>query len=252
VAFGGLEVLSGVELEVRRGESVGLIGPNGAGKSTLFDCISGFTVPRAGSIHYRGHDLLRLPPEARARLGIARTFQHVGLCGNQTIRENALIAQHDAARYGVLPGLLRTPAMRRTERDLARQAAVALDIVGVAGIADHRVRDLPHGQQRLAEVAAAVAAAPDLLLLDEPAAGMDPDESRHLGDLLARLRDELGLTLLVIDHHVPFVTSLCDYVYVLVEGRVLTHGSPVEVRADPAVVEVYLGSPAAAKEAAHV
>jgi branched-chain amino acid transport system permease protein len=244
VAFGGNQVLRGAGFEVGRRESVGLIGPNGAGKTTLFNCISGFTRPSAGAIRYRGRDLLALPPEARAWLGMGRTFQQVGLSGPQTVWENMLLAGHVVAPYGTAAALVRAPSVRRAEAEIAGRAEAALALVGAADLAGVRVADLPHGSQRLVEVAAALAAGPDLLLLDEPAAGMGADEAAALAALLQELRASLGLTLVVIDHHVPFVTSVCDRVYVLVEGAVATVGPPEQIRRDPAVAAIYLGETA--------
>jgi branched-chain amino acid transport system ATP-binding protein len=241
LSFEGLQVLDDVSLEVHRGESVGLIGPNGAGKSTLFNCLSGFLQPR-GSIRYHGLELVGRPPELRASLGIGRTFQQVGLCQAQTVWENTLLAQHSLATYGVLPSIVRPAPVRRTEAELAARARAALDLAGIADLAGERVVNLPHGRQRLAEVAAVLAAGPDLLLLDEPAAGMDPGEADELAALLTSLQEQLGFTMVVIDHHVPFVADVCSYVYVLVEGAVVAQGTAAEVQRDPVVAAVYLGA----------
>ena len=245
VRFGGLQALDGVTMEVRRGEIVGLIGPNGAGKSTFFNCLSGFVAPTAGSISYRDRDLLALPPEARPALGIARTFQQVGLSPAQTVRENVLAAQHFMARYSIPAALVRAPTAVSGERELARRAAAALELVGIAHLADERVGDLPHGSQRLAEVTAALAMGPELLLLDEPFAGLGHEESDLLAHRLVALQTELGFAAVVIEHDVPLVARLCDYVYVLDQGRVLTEGTPDQVQRDPQVAAIYLGEPVA-------
>ena len=246
LSYGGLQVLRTVSLDVGRSEAVGLIGPNGAGKSTIFNCVSGFADPH-GSIRYRGIELLTLPADARAGLGIARTFQQVGLCANQTVRDNVVLAQHSLARYGVLPALMRAPHVRRAERAVAVRADAALELAGIVDLADVRVADLPHGRQRLAEVAAVLASGADLLLLDEPAAGMDAAEAAELSTLLCRLRADLNFSMLVIDHHVPFVAALCDWLYVLVEGGVAAEGTAADVQADPMVAAVYLGRERAAR-----
>jgi branched-chain amino acid transport system ATP-binding protein len=167
----------------------------------------------------------------------------VGLSGGQTVRDNLLAAQYAVDAYGTAAALARTPRVRRAEAHLAARADAALELVGASDLAGCRVADLPHGTQRLVEVAAAVAAGPDLLLLDEPAAGMGADEAAALARLLSEIRRALGLTLVVIDHHVPFVTALCEYVYVLMEGAVVAEGSPERIRRDPTVAAVYLGEP---------
>jgi ABC-type branched-subunit amino acid transport system ATPase component/ABC-type branched-subunit amino acid transport system permease subunit len=252
VAFGGVQALRGVSMEVQRGEIVGLIGPNGAGKSTFFNCISGVVRPDSGSIAYRGRELLALPVHARPSLGIARTFQNVGLSPSRSVRDNVLIAQHDLAQYGSVSALVRAPSAMRAERELSLRADRALDLTGMAGVADVRVADLSHGSQRRAEVAAAVASAPDLLLLDEPFAGMSDEESDELAAALTSLRGELGITMVVIEHDVPLVSRLCSYVYVLDEGAVLSQGTPAQVQSDPEVIAIYIGeSLAHAVEVAH-
>jgi branched-chain amino acid transport system permease protein len=241
VAFGGNQVLQGVGFTVGRGESVGLIGPNGAGKTTIFNCVSGFVRPSAGRISYRGRDLLALPPQARPWLGVGRTFQQVGLSPAQTVRENMLLAQHTVEPYSATAALLRLPRVRRAEQRLAMRADAALELLGAAELADVRVGDLPHGNQRLVELAAVLASGAELVLLDEPAAGMGPDEASRLAGLLRELQDSLDITLLVIDHHVPFVSAVCDRVLVLSDGTVIAEGAPEQIRRDPLVAAVYLG-----------
>lgn len=242
VSFGGNAVLTGVSFVVHRGERLGLIGPNGAGKTTIFGCLSGFVTPTSGTLRYRGLDLRTLPPEDRPALGIVRTFQHVGLSPTQTVWDNVVGCQHNLTGYGLAAALVRTTTVRQAERLLAERAEAALTLTGLVDLAGQRVMDLPHGQQRLAEVAAAAAAGPELLMLDEPAAGMSPGEADALVGILDELGTGLQLTLLVIDHHVPFVTALCDRVIVLADGHVISSGSPDEVTSDPRVMEVYLGT----------
>jgi branched-chain amino acid transport system ATP-binding protein len=252
VRFGGLVALHDVNMEVRRGEIVGLIGPNGAGKSTFFNAVGGFVRPNTGSIHYRGKDLLALPAHARAGLGIARTFQQVGLSGPQTLWENMMFAQHQLAiRYGLTSALLSTPNMRAVERELQDRARAALEVIGLTEYTDERVLNLSHGNQRLAEVAAAISTGPELLMLDEPFAGVGPEESEQLAQRLTELRGELDLTILVIEHDVPLVASLCSYIYCFAEGGMLAEGSPDEVQNNPDVISTYIGEPLV-KEAAGV
>jgi branched-chain amino acid transport system ATP-binding protein len=252
VRFGGLVALHDVNMELRRGEIVGLIGPNGAGKSTFFNAVGGFVTPNTGSIAYRGKDLLALPAHARAGLGIARTFQQVGLSGPQTVWENMMFAQHEmATQYGIVAGLVSSPRMRSIERELEYRARAALDILGLLEYTDEKVAVLSHGNQRRVEVAAAIATGPELLMLDEPFAGVGPEESEELAQRLTELREELNLTILVIEHDVPLVASLCSYIYCFAEGAMLAEGSPDEVQNNPDVISTYIGEPVL-KEAASV
>jgi branched-chain amino acid transport system permease protein len=231
LSFGGLKVLTGVDLEVKRHQVVGLIGPNGAGKSTLFNCMSGLLAPQQGHIYYRGQDLLGMPPHQRPVLGVARTFQNVGLCGQQTVRENLLVAQHTLAGG----------AFAQPRSVLDARGSLALGLLGLGGVAGERVADLPHGQQRLVEVAAALASAPELVLLDEPAAGLSPEESMQLTERLLELRQALDLSIVIVEHHLPVVSRLCDHVYVLNDGQVMSQGTPEQVQGDPRVIATYLG-----------
>jgi len=250
VRFGGLVALHDINMEVRRGEIVGLIGPNGAGKSTFFNAIGGFVKPSSGSIQYRGKDLLAMPTHARAGLGIARTFQQVGLSGPQTVWENMMFAQHQMAiEYGLGSALLSTPKMRKVEKQLQTRALAALEVIGLTQYKDERVLNLSHGNQRLTEVAAAIATGPEFLMLDEPFAGVGPEESEQLAQRLTELREELDLTILVIEHDVPLVASLCSYIYCFAEGGMLAEGSPDEVQNNADVISIYIGEPIG-KEAA--
>jgi ABC-type branched-subunit amino acid transport system ATPase component/ABC-type branched-subunit amino acid transport system permease subunit len=246
VRYGGVVALDGLELEVRRGEIVGLIGANGAGKSTFFNAASGFA-PTTGSIRYKGVELLQQAPSRRTRFGLARTFQDMGLVRADTVRENVLLAQTWLARYPAAAGLLALGATISSERELRRRADVALELFGLDHLEDERLGDLPYGTMRIVEIAAAVAAGPDLLLLDEATAGLGPDESQALGDRFLALREELGLTLVVIEHHVPLIARICDYCYCLESGRLIAEGTPAHVTSQPQVIESFLGRAAAAK-----
>jgi ABC-type branched-subunit amino acid transport system ATPase component/ABC-type branched-subunit amino acid transport system permease subunit len=245
VRYGGVNALSDINLEVRRGEIVGLIGANGAGKSTFFNAASGFA-PTTGSIRYRGIELLDNPPARRTSYGLARTFQDMGLVRADTVAENMLLAQTWLARYPAAAGILALGSTLRTEADLRRRASVALELFGLDHLAHERLGDLPYGTMRIAEIAAAVAAGPDLLLLDEATAGLGPDEAHALGDRFLALRAELGLTLVVIEHHVPLIARVCDYCYCLESGVLIAEGTPAKVTANPKVVESFLGRAAAA------
>lgn len=242
VVYGGVRAIDGVTLEMRRSEIVGLIGANGAGKSTFFNAVSGL-VPATGSIRFRDVELLGLPASRRSGLGLARTFQDMGLVRAETVTENVLLAQTWLARYGPASGILALGATRSSERQLRRRAAAALDLFGLTELADERLGDLPYGTMRLVEIAGAVASGPELLLLDEATAGLGPGESHDLAGRFLALRDELGLTLMVIEHHVPVIARVCDHAYCLELGKVIAEGTPAEVTADPRVVESFLGTP---------
>jgi ABC-type branched-subunit amino acid transport system ATPase component/ABC-type branched-subunit amino acid transport system permease subunit len=245
VKYGGVTALDDVSLEVRSGEVVGLIGANGAGKSTFFNAASGFA-PTTGSIRFRGIELLKQPGSKRTPFGLARTFQDMGLVRAETVRENMLLAQGWLARYPMTAGILALGVTMSAERDLRRRGDLALELFGLDHLADERLGDLPYGTMRIAEIAAAVAAGPDLLLLDEATAGLGPEESQALGDRFLSLRDDLGLTLVVIEHHVPLIARVCDYCYCLESGGLIASGTPAEVTAEPRVVESFLGRSAAA------
>ncbi len=240
VRYGGVQALVELNLEIRRSEIVGLIGANGAGKSTFFNAVSGLA-PTTGSIRYRDSELLLLPPSSRSARGVARTFQDMGLVRGDTVRENVLLAQTWLAEYPAVAGLLALGGSVGTERELRRRADEALELFGLTHLADERLGDLPYGTMRIVEIASAVASGPDLLLLDEASAGLTPDEAHALGDRFQALRDELGLTLVVIEHHVPLIARTCDYCYCLESGALIAEGTPAHVVAQPRVVESFLG-----------
>lgn len=240
--FGGVRALDGVDLEVREGELIGLMGPNGSGKTTMLNCISGFLKPNHGDVRFRGRSILAMPPHARAALGLGRTFQHVGLVKNESVFDNFVIAQHLACGYGPMEGLLRTGAVVNEERRLRMRAEAAIELLGLQDVAPALVSSLPHGRAKLVELGCAMVTGPELLLLDEPAAGVSPAEAETLGDTLKRVASHFGVTILMIEHHVPLMLSTCDYIYVLNFGRLLTHGEPSEVAKHPDVIAAYLGT----------
>ena len=231
VEYGGVAALDGVSLEVRRGEIVGLIGANGAGKSTFFNAVSGLA-PVTGSIRYRGVELVGRRASIRSALGTARTFQDLGLVRAESVQENVLLAQTWLARYAAAVGILGLGGSVRTERELRRRGGIALEVFGLDHLAHERVGSLPYGTMRIVEIAAAVAAGPDLLLLDEATAGLGPEESHALGDRFLAVRDELDLTLVIVEHHVPLVARVRLRVLPRV-GRPHRRRQALDVTADP-------------------
>ncbi|HWC13290.1 MAG TPA: branched-chain amino acid ABC transporter ATP-binding protein/permease [Actinomycetota bacterium] len=241
VSFRGLKAVDEASLTVRSGQIVGLIGPNGAGKTTLFNAISGFVKPESGSVKFLSRELMDLPPHARARAGIGRTFQQIGLTKDLSVKENLLLAQHVVADYPVVKGLAWTPRAFDTEASLHERAHVAIAALGFDAFTDTPVRNLSHGQQRIIELGCVLVTAPELLLLDEPSAGMSPGAVENLGERLRDIRDDLGRTVLLIEHHIPLVLDVCDYIYVLNFGKVLAHGTTEEIARKPEVIGAYFG-----------
>ncbi|HVL82474.1 MAG TPA: branched-chain amino acid ABC transporter ATP-binding protein/permease, partial [Actinomycetota bacterium] len=241
VRFGGLQALDEASLDVHRGQIVGLIGPNGAGKTTLFNVVSGLIRPENGSVWFEGREVTSLPPHERSRLGMGRTFQQIGLAGSLSVMENMLLAQHSVATYDPASALAFLPAVSRKEVELRDRARQAVEALGFERFADTPVRYLSHGQQRLVELACSLITAPELLLLDEPSAGMAPAAAENLAQRLKDLRDELGRTVLLIEHHIPLVLDVCDHIYVLNFGQVLASGSTEEIAAKPDVIAAYFG-----------
>ena len=244
IRFGGLTAIDSVNLKVDEWEIVGLMGPNGAGKTTAFNCITGFYKPNTGKVLFNGRDVTKVPPHRKAAMGIGRTFQNVGMVKSETALENLLTAQHTKAGYVAAAAIAGGSVVRQRERDLVAHAEAILDLLGLADIRDRRIGALPYGTLKLLELGCALATDPQLLLLDEPSSGMGPEESDALGERLLTLRNELGVTMLLIEHHVPLVTAVCDYVYVLNFGKLLAEGDPDHVRNHPEVVAAYLGGEA--------
>lgn len=239
--FGGLTAVRDVDLTVNSGEIVGLIGPNGAGKTTFFNCLTGLYIPTEGKVSYKG-TVLPPKPHLVTKAGIARTFQNIRLFANMTVLENVLVGRHTRTKEGLWSALLRLPGYHKAE-DASRQRAMELlEFIGLQDKADHLARNLPYGDQRKLEIARALASDPGLLLLDEPTAGMNPQETRVTEELIFAIRDQ-GIAVLVIEHDMRFIFNLCDRVACLVQGEKLVEGTPGDVQADERVVAAYLGTP---------
>jgi len=240
VHFGGLRALDGVDLRVPPGSIYGLIGPNGAGKTTLFNCISRFQPYSAGAIHYRGRDLGALGPHDAMGLGMARTFQNINLFRSRSTLDNILIGMH--ARLGnPLAAMLSLPSGRRREGVLRGRAHQMAEMFGLTDVLDQQVVHLPFGYQKRVELARALASEPTLLLLDEPVAGCNEEETRELCEIVRAINRDLNVTVLVVEHDMSLVRAICDEVTVLDFGRNIARGAPVEILNHPAVVEAYLG-----------
>ena len=242
VRFGGLTAVQDASLEVPQGQIIGLIGPNGAGKSTMFNAVSGLVRTDGGRIRFHGREIQRLRCDERARLGIARSFQQVGLAMDLSVRDNLLLAQHQLAHYGSAAAMTMLPHVARSEHALRVRADEAIEGLGFAEAADKPVKLMSGGQQRIVEIACLLLTAPELLMLDEPSAGMAPGVAENLAARLRELRDRHGRTVLLIEHNVPLVMDTCDYVYVLDAGRVVASGTPQEITADERVIEAYFGA----------
>jgi branched-chain amino acid transport system ATP-binding protein len=240
--FGGIVALESVSFAVERGRIVGLIGPNGAGKTTLFNCLSRLYRQNDGDIRLNGHSLRRCAPADIAALGIGRTFQAPALFASMSVLDNVKVGAHASGRNGPLADALTLTATRREEQEFEQTARTMLAFVGLADLASRPAETLPFGARKRVEVARALAARPLLLLLDEPAGGLNHEEVAELGTLIRAIRDQLGITVLLVEHHMGLVMSLSDQVVVLNFGRVIADGPPDQVRGNPAVTEAYLGT----------
>ncbi len=243
--FGGLTAVDAFDFTVPKGGIVSIIGPNGAGKTTFFNCITGFYHPEEGSVIFDNISLTELRPDQIAAMGIARTYQNIRLFNEMTTIENILVGQHSRLRSGVMGALFRLPRSKREEQEALDKALGLLDFVGLQGKGDLFAKNLPYGDQRRLEIARAMASEPTLLLLDEPTAGMNPAETSDMIRLIRRLRDELDITVLLIEHDMRVVMNISEHISVLDYGSKIAEGTPSEIQNNAQVIEAYLGQGAA-------
>lgn len=242
ISFGGIKALDGVSFDMATGSILGLIGPNGAGKTTLFNCLSRLYSPDCGDILFDGHSILSRPVHRIAEEGIGRTFQNIALFHNLSVLDNVLVGTHSRAKSDFLSDGFYLPWARRTERLAKRWALDLINYLDLGGVSAYRVADLPFGSQKRVELARALATNPKLLLLDEPACGLNHEEVEQLGTLIRAIRKDLGISILLVEHHMNLVMAISDSIVALNFGRKIGQGAPSEIRAEPEVVAAYLGA----------
>jgi len=239
--FGGLKAVSNFNIDIDNGELIGLIGPNGAGKTTAFNLLTGVYEPTEGQIDFDGQSVVGLKPYQITQRGIARTFQNIRLFSDLSVLDNVKIAYHFHVKYGLLESVLRVGRYHSEEEEIEAKAIKFLEIFQLADKKDEIARNLPYGEQRRLEIARALAAQPKLLLLDEPAAGMNPQETQNLMQMIRWIKKEFKLTILLIEHDMSLVMNVCERIYVLDYGTIIAQGTPQEIKNNPRVIEAYLG-----------
>ena len=241
ISFGGLKAVEGFDLEIRENELVGLIGPNGAGKTTVFNMLTGVYQPTEGAVYLDGNLMAGKKPHQMVKAGIARTFQNIRLFKKMTVIDNVRVAFNLHMKYSVLQSILRTPLVWKEEEEIDRKARELLSVFNMEGLADHIAANLPYGQQRKLEIARALATNPKVLLLDEPAAGMNPTETAELMEAISIIRKRFHVSILLIEHDMSLVTKICERLVVIDYGQIIAAGTPQEVARDPKVIGAYLG-----------